>query len=457
MAAIAGVFGTADAAKFVALMLHATQHRGQEAAGIAAVQGTNFSIHRAPGEVGDVFGEKSPALSKLVGSSAIGHNRYTTTGSTDVKNTQPLFGDDVHGGLAISHNGHFTNKEVLRDSLQKKGAIFQSETDTEIVLHLYARSGKRQTHERIAEALSRVVGAYSLIALTKNEIVAVRDSHGFRPLVMGKLGDTYAFASEVCALDLIGAQFIREVTPGEIIVIDAQGMRGYHLWAPQPPRPCIFEYVYFSRPDTVFCGRSVNNVRESIGAMLGHESPAPAGSIVVPVLDSGVLHALGYARATGLPYVHGIVRSHYMGRTLIGPEHQISDLNVRRKFNVNRFLVENKCVALVDDSVVRGNTSREIVAMLRKAGAREIHLRVASPPMAHPCFYGLKPKHKILLAAKYSLEEMRVYLQLDSLAFLSLNGLYRAVHGVPRNAAIPQGCDACFTGDYPTALPDLGR
>ena len=457
---IFGCVGVADAANFVALGLHALQHRGQEAGGIVShdpEQG--FNSARRFGYVRDNFTSQS-LMKTLPGELAIGHVRYSTAGSkgqTQIRDVQPFFGEFSMGGAAIAHNGNITNADALRRELIERGSIFQSSSDSECIIHLMARSLQRNIPSRMEDALRRVEGAFSVIAMTRTKLIGVRDPLGVRPLVLGKIGDGYALASETCALDIIGATFVREIEPGEMVVITAEkGVESSHPFRPQPSKFCIFEHVYFSRPDSIIGGRSVYETRRQIGVELAREAPVEA-DLVCPVPDSGTPAAIGFAHESGIPYGMGIVRNQYMGRTFIEPTEQIRNMGVRLKLNVNRALIEGKRVILVDDSVVRGTPSRKIKEMILDAGAAEVHFRIASPPTAWPCFYGVDtPQREKLLAATMSEDEMRDHLQVDSLRFISLDGLYRAVgEAEGRNAKCPQYCDACFSGEYPVTPADM--
>ncbi len=450
--AVFGVYGHDDAAAHTALGLHALQHRGQEAAGITTCDGSQFHAHRELGLVGDIFASRS-IIERLPGFSAIGHTRYSTTGEQSLRNVQPLFADFAFGGLAISHNGNLTNALKLRHELVQQGCIFQSTSDTEVIIHLMATS-HGPVVERLVSALRQVEGAYSVVALTNDALIGVRDPLGVRPLVLGQIGDAYILASETCGLDIVGATHIRDVEPGEIVVINGDGVKSVHPFPKMRQRYCIFEYVYFSRPDSVAEGHSVYETRKRIGAELARENGVDA-DVVVPVPDSGTPSAIGYAAETGIPFELGIIRNHYVGRTFIEPTDEIRHLGVKLKHNANRIFIEGKRVVLVDDSIVRGITSKKIVEMVRAAGAAEVHMRVSSPPTTNSCFYGVDtPERDQLLAAKYSVEDMRDLIGADSLAFVSIDGLYRAT-GLPgRDATSPQYCDACFTGDYPIPLTD---
>ena len=449
-----GIFGHPDAAALTALGLHALQHRGQEAAGIVAFDGERFNSERRLGLVGDHFSRAS-TIERLPGSSAVGHVRYATTGATILRNVQPLFAELASGGLAVAHNGNLTNGLTLRQELIADGAICQSTSDTEVVLMLTARSRARKIVDRFIDALKRIEGAYALVALTNKKLMGARDPLGIRPLVLGELDGCPILTSETCALDILGAKFVRDVENGEVVVIDEKGVTSLKPFAPQRARPCIFEYIYFARPDSVVHGRSVYDARKAMGAELAREAPANA-DVVVPVPDSGVPAALGYAHALGLPFELGIIRNHYVGRTFIQPTQAIRESGVKLKHNANRAVVEGKRIVLLDDSIVRGTTSVKIVAMMREAGAKEVHFRISSPPITHPDFYGIDtPEREKLLAARMSLEEMRAFIGADSLAFLSVDGIYRAMGYSGRDAAAPAFTDHCFTGDYPTPLTDL--
>jgi amidophosphoribosyltransferase len=451
--AVFGVFGHDDAAALTALGLHALQHRGQEAAGIVSFDGCHFHSHRAPGHVGDIFGSET-VIQRLRGTAAVGHNRYSTTGETAQRNIQPLFADFESGGFAIAHNGNLTNAGLIHRELVRRGCLFQSTTDTEVIVHLIATSSQLTVVDRLIDAMHRIVGAYSLVALTNDTMIGVRDPVGVRPLVLGALDGAYILSSETCALDIIGADFVRDVEPGEVIVIDRNGLHSIQPFAPTPRRFCIFEYIYFSRPDSIVEGSSVYEARKRIGAELARENGVPA-DVVVPVPDSGVPSAIGYAAEAGLPYELGIIRNHYVGRTFIEPSDHIRHLGVKLKHNASRPVLEGKRVVLIDDSIVRGTTSTKIVEMVRSAGAKEVHMRISSPPTVNSCFYGIDtPERKELLAARYSLDEMATLIGVDSLAFISIDGLYRAMGQPGRNNEAPQYCDACFSGDYPITLVD---
>jgi amidophosphoribosyltransferase len=448
-----GVFGHPDAAALAALGLHALQHRGQEAAGIVAYDGEQFNAHRGMGLVSDNFSSKE-VIGKLRGHSAIGHVRYATTGEVALRNVQPLFFEIEFGGLAICHNGNLTNSYQLRKQLVRRGSLFHTTSDTEVINHLIATSVKGTILDRLVDALRQVEGAYSLAALSQESVIGVRDPLGVRPLVVGRLADAWIIASETCALDIIGADFVRDVEPGEIVIADADGLHSVKPFAKKPSRFCIFEHIYFARPDSVIEGKSVYEARKRIGQELARESPVDA-DIVVPVPDSGVPAAIGYAQEAKLPFELGIIRNHYVGRTFIEPTDQIRHLGVRLKHNANRNDLVGKRVILVDDSIVRGTTSTKIVDMVRQAGAREVHMRISSPPTTNPCFYGIAtPDRDQLLAARYDVEQMAKFIGVDSLAFISIEGLYRAMGESGRDPLAPRYCDACFTGDYPIPLVD---
>lgn len=449
-----GVYDHSDAATLTALGLHALQHRGQEAAGIVSYDGEDFHAHRALGLVDQVFGDNE-IMARLKGSCAIGHNRYATTGETMVRNIQPLYADLSTGGIAVAHNGNLTNNYELRQMLVEQGALFQSTTDTEVIVHLMAVSRHNSVIDRLKEALRQVKGAYSLLACTQDKLIGVRDPYGIRPLILGKLSDSYILASETCALDIIGAEFIRDIEPGEMVVIDNDGLQTHKPFEQTFSRFCIFEYVYFARPDSLVEGHSVYEVRKKIGAELAKEAPCPTADLVVPVPDSGVPAAIGYAEASGTPFEFGIIRNHYVGRTFIEPTDNIRHLGVKMKHNANSAFIKDKNVVLVDDSVVRGTTSRKIVEMVRQAGAKEVHMRISSPPTAHSCFYGIDtPSTEELLAHRKSLDEIKEYIGVDSMEYITIDGLYRAVDEAKREQSLPQYCDACFTGEYPVELTD---
>ncbi|MGP9791853.1 amidophosphoribosyltransferase [Roseinatronobacter sp. NSM] len=454
-----GCIGLEDAANFVALGLHALQHRGQEAGGIITHHPESgfHSAHRF-GLVRDNF-TKSGVIEGLPGSIGIGHVRYSTAGSkgaTQIRDVQPFFGEFAMGGAALAHNGNITNAESIRRELIERGSIFQSSSDSECLIHLMARSFQKTIPERMKDALRRAEGAFSIVAMTRTKLIGVRDPLGVRPLVLGRLANGWVLASETCALDIIGAEFEREIDPGEMVVISAKGVESMRPFGLKKPRFCIFEHVYFSRPDSFFAGRSVYETRRQIGVELAREAPVDA-DMVCPVPDSGTPAAIGYSQESGIPFALGITRNQYMGRTFIEPSQQIRSMGVRLKLNVNRALIRGKRIILVDDSVVRGTTSQKIKEMILEAGAAEVHFRIASPPTAWPCFYGVDtPEREKLLAATMTEDEMRDHIGVDSLRFVSLDGLYRAA-GEPdgRNTSCPQYCDACFSGEYPVAPQDM--
>ena len=448
-----GIFGHPSAAAITALGLHALQHRGQEAAGIVSYDGARFHSERRLGLVGDTFSRRE-VIERLPGSVAVGHVRYSTTGATILRTVQPLFAELNAGGFAVGHNGNLTNGLTLRRQLVRDGAMMQSTTDTEVILHLVARSHRNRFVDRLIEGLRMLEGSYSFVGLTNKKLIGARDPLGIRPLVLGKLDGCPILASETCALDIIGAQYVRDVENGEVLIFDEDGAHTHKPFPPVPPRPCIFEYIYFARPDSILGGRSIYDVRKASGAELAREAPASA-DVVVPVPDSGVPAAVGYAQQSRLPYELGIIRNHYVGRTFIEPTQHIRQLGVRLKHNANRSVVAGKRIVLIDDSIVRGTTSVKIVQMMRDAGATEVHMRVASPPITHPDYYGIDtPERDKLLAATHDLEGMRKFIGADSLAFLSVDGIYRAMGEKGRDPARPQFTDHCFTGEYPTPLTD---
>jgi amidophosphoribosyltransferase len=450
-----GVIGAHEAAAVCALGLHALQHRGQEAVGITSFDGTEFFTRRGLGHVAENF-STGESIAELPGTMAAGHVRYSTTGGAGLRNVQPLYADLAFGGFAVAHNGNISNAGHLRAELVRRGSIFQSTSDTEVIIHLVATSRFAKLLDKIIDALRQVEGAWSLVMMTPHGMIAGRDPLGIRPLVVGRLGDAVVFASETVALDVVGASFERQIEPGEMVEVGFDGnIVSHRPFGRVSPRPCIFEHVYFSRPDSIFNQRSVYESRKLIGVELAREAPVEA-DLVVPVPDSGVPAAIGYSQESCIPFELGIIRSHYVGRTFIQPSDSARHSGVKRKHNANRALVEGKRIVLIDDSIVRGTTSLKIVQMMRDAGAAEVHFRVASPPTGHGCYYGVDtPERSKLLAGRMDVDAMRAFIQADSLAFVSIDGLYRAV-GLPgRNNACPQYCDACFTGDYPTALTDL--
>ena len=449
-----GIYNHKDSAALTALGLHALQHRGQEAAGIVTFDGTKFISERHSGLVSDNF-TKATVINRLVGNSAVGHNRYSTTGATIQRNIQPFFADLWGGGFAIAHNGNITNALSLRDELIKKGSIFQSTSDTETILQLVARSNSSRTLDRLVDALMQISGAWALVVLTNKKLIGARDPFGIRPLVLGELDGAKILASETCALDILGAKFIREIEPGEVIIITENGEESIKPFPNARLRPCIFEYIYFSRPDSMLDGKSVYECRKSFGRNLARECPSKA-DIVVPVPDSGVPAALGYSEESKIPFELSIIRNHYVGRTFILPTQSNRQSSVKLKHNPDRGSIKGKSVVLVDDSVVRGTTSIKIVELLREAGASEIHMRIACPPIKYPDFYGIDtPETEQLLASNKNLDEMCKYIGADSLGFLSLDGLYQSMgYKKGRSNDNPEYTDHCFTGDYPTNLSD---
>jgi len=449
-----GIIGKDSAGAMTALGLHALQHRGQEAAGIVSFDGEHFHSHHGIGQVGENFNSES-VINRLIGNAAIGHTRYSTTGETALRNVQPLFADFDFGGFAIGHNGNLTNCYTLHKQLVKRGCLFCSTSDTEVIIHLMAMARGGNVIDRLIEALRQIEGAWSVVCLTQDMIIGARDPHGVRPLVLGRVDDAYVLASETCALDVIGADFVRDVEPGELVILDGKEVQSLRPFMNKPHKFCIFEYIYFARPDSSVEGRSVYEMRKNIGVELARETPVEA-DIVVPVPDSGVPSAIGYAQESGISFDFGIIRNHYVGRTFIQPTDRIRHLGVKLKHNANRRFIEGKRVILVDDSIVRGTTSTKIVKMVRDAGAKEVHMRISSPPTRHSCFYGIDtPQPEKLLAHNYTVEQMSRFIGTDSLAFISLTGLYRAMGETDRNAQNPQFCDACFSGDYPISLTDL--
>lgn len=442
-----GIYGHSEAANLTYLGLYALQHRGQESVGIASSDGGRLQIHKAMGYVADNFDE--PTINRLAGMSAVGHVRYSTAGDSGIKNAQPILIDCAHGEIAICHNGNLVNARELRDRLVKEGSIFQTTSDTEVLLHLYARSKASSPEQALIESVSQAQGAFSLVLLTRDHLYAVRDPHGFRPLTLGKLGDAYIVCSETCALDLIDAEWIRDIEPGEVFIVGPEGARSVHPFAPAKKAHCIFEHVYFSRPDSYVFGRSVNEVRTELGRRLAQEQPAVA-DVVVPIPDSGVCAATGFAEAAGLPLQMGLIRNHYVGRTFIEPHQSIRHFGVRVKLNPVKSILQGRRVVLVDDSIVRGTTSRKIVKMVRNAGASEVHMRISCPPTISPCFYGVDtPKRSELIAATQSLDEIRRFIGADSLGYLSLDGLL-----APVGSARSSYCTSCYTGEYPVPFPE---
>ena len=451
MCGIVGIYNHPEASNLAYLGLYALQHRGQESAGIVSSDGKNLHSHREMGHVADIFVES--VLQRLPGSNAIGHVRYSTTGESAIKNCQPVSVDYSRGGLAIAHNGNLVNAQRIRAELEAHGAIFQSTMDTEVIVHLVAQSHKNSLIDRIVDALSQVKGAYSLLFLTETRVIAARDPFGWRPLVLGKKGDAWVVASETCALDLIEAEFVREIDPGEVIVIDKSGVHSHKPFPiPQKKAMCIFEFIYFSRPDSHIFGRDVYDMRRGFGKQLAKEHPVK-GDVVVPIPDSGVPAALGYAEESGIPFQLGLMRNHYVGRTFIEPKESIRHFGVKIKLNPVRSVLEGKKVIVVDDSIVRGTTSKKIVKMIRDAGAKEVHLRISSPPTTGPCFYGIDtPNKDELIAANHSVDEIRQFIGADSLGYLSRQGLY----WFEKNPG-EWFCDACFTGNYPVPMQEPNK
>ena len=448
---IFGIFGSPEAHLLTALGLHALQHRGQEATGMVSFDGKKFKAKRGLGHVSENFNAASMKMDELAGYAAIGHNRYSTTGQSEIRNIQPFLTELAFGDFAIAHNGNLTNAERVRGSLIDTGSLFQSTTDTETIIHLIARSKRNKVEERIKEALLQIEGAYALIALVDNMMIGIRDPLGVRPLILGKLNNSYILTSETCALDIIGAEYIRDIEPGEMVLITENIVKSLRISEPLKSRFCIFEYIYFSRPDSVINQKSVYKARKMIGAELARESKVSA-DLVIPVPDSGVPAALGYAQESGIRFEFGIIRNHYIGRTFIQPSQDARSSGVMMKHNANANIISGKDIILVDDSIVRGTTSRKIVKMMREAGAKSVHMRIASPPTTNPCFYGVDtPSKENLIAAQLNLEDIRNEIEADSLAFISIHGLYRAMGETKRNTQSPQYCDACFTGDYPIA------
>jgi amidophosphoribosyltransferase len=453
---VVAIYGHPEASKLAYLSLYALQHRGQESAGIAASNGERLQLHKAMGLVSDIF--TADALARVPGSLAIGHTRYSTTGDSALLNAQPIMVECGKGKLAIAHNGNITNALEIRHHLERQGSIFQTTSDTEVVVHLIARSREETLAEAMADSLRRIEGAFSLVMLTPDRVFAARDPRGFRPLAMGRIPgqaahrpDTIVFASETCAFDLIGAVYEREVKPGELVIVGPEGVHSRFYSAQQPQSNCIFEHVYFSRPDSIVFGRAVQQTRDAMGRQLALESPVEA-DIVVPVPDSGVTAAMGFSHQSGIPLQFGLIRNHYVGRTFIEPEQRVRDFGVKLKLNPVRHVLEGKSVVLIDDSIVRGTTSRKIVRMVRDAGAKEVHMRISCPPTISPCFYGVDtPSKNQLIAANKSVDEIREYIGADSLAYLSLEGLRQAAG----EGETPTYCTACYTGKYPTHIVDV--
>jgi amidophosphoribosyltransferase len=443
-----GIFGHSEAAKLAYLGLYALQHRGQESAGIASSDGTDLYIHKAVGHVQEIFTPQ--AISSVPGMAAIGHTRYSTAGENTLMNAQPLLIDCGKGKIALGHNGNLTNAIEMRRSLESRGSIFQTTSDTEVILHLVARSMARDFAGALAEALNQVEGAYSLLVLTPNEMYAIRDPRGFRPLILGRLNGAWVAASESCAFDLINAEYVREVEPGEMVKMSGARLESIHFATEKPHQYCIFEHVYFSRPDSRVFGRPVDQSRHRLGRLLAREHPAEA-DVVIPVPDSGVQAAIGYGAESGIPFRMGMIRNHYVGRTFIEPEQSIRDFGVRLKLNPVRAMLEGQRVVLVDDSIVRGTTSRKIVRLVREAGAVEVHVRISCPPTISPCYYGVDtPRREELIASRKSVEDIREFLGADSLGYLSLESLRAAVNDTEGTF-----CSSCYTGNYPTELVQL--
>lgn len=446
-----GVFNHPEASNLTYLGLYALQHRGQESCGIVSSDGSALHSHKSMGLVADVFGNQE-IFKSLPGKAAIGHVRYSTTGSSVIKNVQPIMVDYSRGSIAVAHNGNIVNAQIIKDELEAYGSIFQTTMDTEIIVHLLATSKANSLLDRLTDALNRIMGAYCLLFLTETRMVAVRDPNGFRPLCLGRLGSAYVVASESCALDLIDAEFIREIEPGEVIVIDKNGMTCYFPLKKVPPTPCIFEFVYFARPDSYIFGKNVYMVRKEQGRQLAREHRVEA-DLVIPIPDSGVPAALGYAEESGIPFELGLIRNHYVGRTFIEPQQAIRHFGVKIKLNPVRELLKGKRVVVVDDSIVRGTTSRKIVKMVRNAGASEVHVRISSPPTSFPCYYGIDtPNRKELISSSHSVDEIRRYITADSLGYLSEEGLMKSV-----GAGNGGFCNACFTGGYPVKFPRLDQ
>jgi amidophosphoribosyltransferase len=444
--AVFGIAGHPEASNLAYLGLYAMQHRGQESAGIAAADGHRVVVSKDMGYVADIF--NTDRLATLTGRSAIGHTRYSTAGDSQLNNAQPILIDCVHGQIAIAHNGNLINAQELRDHLVRLGSIFQTSSDTEVILHLYARSRAATIEDAIIESISQIRGAFSLVILTPDRMIAARDPHGFRPLALGKLGDAWVACSETCALDLIGATYVRDVEPGEVVVVGPQGLRSMKPFLTERLAHCVFEHVYFARPDSYVFGKSVNEVRTNLGRVLAREAPVDA-DVIVPIPDSGVCAAVGFAEESGMPMRMGLIRNHYVGRTFIQPQQSIRHFGVRVKLNPVRSILEGKRVVLVDDSIVRGTTSRKIVRMVKAAGAREVHMRISCPPTISPCFYGVDtPRRSELIAATHTLDEIRKYLDAETLSYLSLEGMLDSV-GQGRQSY----CTSCYTGQYPVAFP----
>ncbi len=447
-----GIFGHPEAANLTYLGLYALQHRGQESCGIVSSDGHRLKMHKGMGLVADVF-KKDSIFDTLPGHGAIGHVRYSTAGGNDIKNAQPIMVDYLRGSIAVAHNGNLVNAQEVRNDLENRGSIFSTTADTEVIIHLLAHSKSEALQDRVTEALQTIRGAYSLVFLTETRLVAVRDPNGFRPLILGKLDGAYVVASETCALDLIEAEFLREIEPGEMVIINKEGLKSYHPFGKVTPSPCIFEFIYFARPDSTIFGRNVYSVRKEFGRQLAREHAVEA-DVVIPIPDSGVPAAIGYAEEAKIPFELGLIRNHYVGRTFIEPQQSIRHFGVKIKLNPVREVLEGKRVVVIDDSLVRGTTARKIIKMIRNAGAKEIHLRISSPPTSYPCYYGIDtPTRKELISSSHSIEEINRYVTSDTLGYLSHEGVRLA-------AGAPEGsngyfCDACFTGNYPVKFPRL--
>lgn len=448
-----GIFGHPESANLTYLGLYALQHRGQESCGIVASDGSKLNAWRGMGLVADVF-KRGSTFENLPGKSAIGHVRYSTAGSSDFKNVQPILVDYARGSIAVAHNGNLVNAQELRNELEQAGSIFSTTSDTEVIIHLLAKSQSDLLSERLTEALMAVKGAYSAVFLTETRMVAVRDPNGFRPLALGKLNESYVVASETCAFDLIEAEFIREIEPGEILVIDKYGLKSFKPLKPVAPSPCIFEFIYFSRPDSMIFGEQVYQVRKELGRQLAREHAIDA-DVVIAVPDSGMPAAIGYAQEAGIPFELGLIRNHYVGRTFIEPQQSIRHFGVKLKLNPVRSILEGKRVVVVDDSLVRGTTARKIVKMIRAAGAKEVHMRLSSPPTSFPCYYGIDtPSRKELISSSHTIEEIGRYITSDTIGYLSREGM-RAAAGIPEGSLTGHFCDACFSGEYPVKFPRL--
>ncbi len=445
-----GIFGHPEAANLTYLGLYSLQHRGQESCGIVASDGHRLRAHKGMGLVADVF-KKDEVFAELPGKSAIGHVRYSTAGGNDFKNCQPIMVDYARGSIAVAHNGNLVNAQEVRNDLEQRGSIFSTTADTEVIIHMLAHARSDSLVERLTEALQAVKGAYSVVLLTETRMVAVRDPHGFRPLILGKLDGAYIVASETCALDLIEAEFIREIEPGEMIVIDKEGLKSYTPFPKSTPTPCIFEFIYFARPDSTIFGSQVYRVRKEFGRQLAREFPVEA-DVVISIPDSGTPAAIGYAEESGIPFQLGLIRNHYVGRTFIEPQQSIRHFGVKIKLNPVREVIEGKRVVVIDDSIVRGTTARKIIKMIRNAGAKEIHMRISSPPTSFPCYYGIDtPTRKELISSSHSVEEINRYITSDTLGYLSLEGLLASAG----NGKVPNFCHACFSGQYPIKFPRL--